>query len=909
MDSTKQAVKVEGTDNQVITVGNDLVIANNYVQQKTDFFKPKLDPYMSPPFVSPENISELAETLYTQRILILGGSPEVDKDELARHLAWYLGSRIEQEKKDGLEHVDIMEWYHNSDRQSLIIGIQGISEPTIFILPKVVPADIGYDPLRLQVESRKNGHFVVISTEQPYSAWKISGNGTSPSYWVELSPEFLYSLAKLTNALIDQLFNSGSTLPESLSSLDFAPDTPLVGKITIAQAASQLKTPKNIAFFVELLCQQNRTFTEANLEEWLKTSRDTSRIFAQWFLSSLKPHEQTAVLGLGLFDGLLDDQFFTALEAVTKEVWRGHDPQIVTPDYRDLENLASFYNFVETQDGGFKINSKIPRQRKLLFDLVWKTYRRKLLLSLPIMSRLAINSVNGRERNSSLYGSESRRNSLRDTIGESLSDVGLISPEAVEDSLLQLAADENVEVQLVAAKSMARWREFDRNKDLFEILHRWQKEARIISIIKAFLQGRDEKSLNSPQAHIRATVAITTGQAALYDPPNQLSEELVTLFLELAKDQNQLVRDRFRGYTLPTILSQHLKQISKDLREIVRYVDLIQAVGASLARAHRVIPEDVIYLLDEWDAECAKNRPSQINQNEITLYDAMLATVIMTYGQINYDEGNQTLKADDVFKRFLKMLEKERNRFIRTAIVIAITFQARDHFDMVEEKLKRLLPEVTPNEREEIVKILKEIYLKQRAELTGGDDEMQVRDKTYPIWDDQSKRPMTQVEQVLYRWLEASGNVAARQIAAQAFVEFARALDEPEGQFFKKKKEDAEKKKKETSSSQIQRSIRQASIVQRIAAFLATLTVTELRPLVRDILPEASMQFQTNRTATELVIEKWKTSPSSTISRATKHLRRAIGIVANAPMFVILFIIMLMCSFCFMCSLTYNLFQ
>jgi hypothetical protein len=208
VDPTNQAVYVEGSNNQIIVVGNDFVPAKDYFQQKTDFFKPKLDQYKSPPFVSPENISELTSVLYSERILILGGSPEVDKDELARHIAWYLASCMEQDKNDGRDCVEIMEWYHNSDRQSLLIGIQEARKPTIFILPQVSPGDIGYDPFRLQTEARRNHHFVVISTEKVYSSWKISDDGVPPVYWIELSPNTLYSIAKLTDALIDQLISS-----------------------------------------------------------------------------------------------------------------------------------------------------------------------------------------------------------------------------------------------------------------------------------------------------------------------------------------------------------------------------------------------------------------------------------------------------------------------------------------------------------------------------------------------------------------------------------------------------------------------------------------------------------------------------------------------------------------------------
>lgn len=903
---TQPRVQVNGAQNQVVTVGNDIVFAENYFQQKADFFTPKLDQYKSPPFVSPENIADLAVTLYTQRIFILGGSPEVDKDGLARHAAWYLASRIEKEKRDGLDHVEIKEWYHNSGLQNLLIGIQETKVPTIFILPQVTPTDIGYDPLRLQLEARKYNHFVILSSESPINAWKISSNGVAPSYWVELSPDALYSPVKLTDSLIQQLIAS-TALPEELSKLEFTPTTPLAGKILIHQAASQLKTPKNIAIFVEQLCQNKRPLTEPLLEEMLKISRDSGRVFAQWFLTTLKPHEQTAALGLGLFEGLFDDQFFTALEAVTEEAWRHRDPQLVYADYRDLENLGSFYSFVETQDGGFKIESKNPGQRKLLFDLLWSSYRRKLLVSLPILSRLVINSVDGREANPSLYGTKLLRRTLRESIGDSLSDLGLVSPPAVEESLIRLAADRDFAVQAVAAKAMARWREYGRDKDLFEILSRWQTETRFINIIKSIIEKRDEKSSEGPEAYIRATVAVTVGHAALYDPPNQLSDELVKLFMELADDRNNLVRDRFRGYTLPIIISQHLEQIRGELREIVRYVDMIQAIGASLARVYRINPEAVIDLLNAWYLECEKNRPKQINNDIITHRDALLATIVMTYGQINYDEGSRLLNADDAFKRLLKLMETERHRFVRTAIVLAITFQALDHFEMVEEQLRWLLPEVTPNEREEIVKILKQVYLKQRKQLEGGDDTMKLGEETYAVWSNTSKRPLTKVEQALYRWLLIEGNVAARQIATQAFIEFAITFDQPEQEFIRKRKEEAERKKQipqpgtPLSQIPITRAIRQISFVQSAAAFLSTINAADIRPLIRDILPEASLQFRSRRAATEFVIEKWKAGQASTVSRAAKHLRKAIGLVENAPILIILAAAATLIGFCCSC--------
>jgi hypothetical protein len=901
MESAQQAVHVEGSGNQVITVGNDLVL--NYVQQKTEFFRPSLDPYKSPPFVSPLRIGEIAYILYEKRILILGGSPEVDKDGLARHVAWYLSNRIEREKKDGLDCVEVMEWRHISDYQSLRIGLQEAQTPSIFILPQVSLADVGHDLLRLKLDAGKNHHFLVISTEKPASAWNASEGGPASGYWFELSPESLYNPAKLTNALIQDLLDAQEreALPESLSHVKLTPDTPLAGRITIQQVASQLRTPKNVDFFVELLCQEKQPLTEAMLETWLKTSRDSSRVFKQWFLSALKSHEQTAALGLALFEGMFDDQFFTALETVTREAWRGRDPQIHFPDYEDLENLTGFYELVNAEDGSSTIHSKNPGQRQLLFDLLWKGHRRRLLASLPVVVRLASNSVKSREVNLSLYGSYIRRSTLRETIAESLSHLGWISREAVEESLLQLAADRDFAVQAIPAKAMARWRESGLDSALFEMLHRWQTEARCTQIVRGVLEERNEKSDHRPEAYIRATIAITTGRAALYDPPNQLSGELVSLFRDLARDPDELVRDRFRGYTLPLIVSQHLNQVSKDLRDIIRHLDLIRAVGSSLARAYRVIPEDVINLLNAWYRECEKNRPAQASGKAVTHRDAILATIAMAYGHIDYSKGSRLLKADDALKRLLSMLETERQPLVRNAIVLALALQARDHFEAVEAQLRRLLPEVTPNERGEIVKILSDVYLQQRANLEGGDDLMRLDERTYPVWEEAAKRPLTQVEQALYGWLEMEGNTAARQVATEAFVKFALAFDQPERAFFWKKKEAGRRKQSSQpgavlSPGYLPNAIRQLSFVQRLAAYFATLKAAKLRPLINDLLPEAVLQFRDHPVATEFVIENWKSAPPDTLQKAARHLRTAIWLARNALVLGVVALGLLLCG-------------
>ena len=907
MTTLKQTVKAEGEGHQIVTVGGNLVFADKYLQQKQEFFEPKLDQFKPPRFISPNNLVELSATCQTQRLLILGGSLELDKSGLARHLAWYIS---EQVKTSALtsgaqkDDIPILEWYRTTDAQNLLEGIQETESPTIFILPQIAPQDLGYNPGRIQQAARSRGHFIIASTDIPLAGWKLPDK-QEPIFWKELLPDALYSPEQLAEMLLQTLIEFEDTLPEELKAKVLELGTNLVGQLGIREAARALRTPNNIAYFVELLCQQKKPLQEAALREQIALSQDPCRVVGQWFLTALNPNEQLLALGLAMLEGLFDEQFFAAFEKIMTEVWRKRDPWLVFPDYHDLDNLRNFYSFIESAQMGTKIEARLPEQRRALVEIAWKGHRRKMITALPVLASLVQNSVDGRSRDATLYGSYTQRSELRDAIGEALSDIGLIAPDAIETTMMQLAADQDSAVQSVAAQAMARWRAHGKDDELFIMLKRWQFDARLIALMRSFQDGKEETKTYSPEAQIRATVALTVGYAALYDAPNQLSEKLIELIRELVSDQNELVRDRFRWLVLPIIVPQHVVQLRQELYTMVRYIDLIPSIGAALARAYRSGPRDVVALLDDWSQKCDQNRPNRINKNIIEHRDALLAAVALTLGQIEYSDTAGAISAQTAFKRLQGILERERHPFIRTAVVLAITKQAEKHFKMVEPQLQRLVSEVTPNEREEIVKILGNVYLEQRAGLQGGNGSIEVKEKRYPIWMDSQKRPLTEVEQAMFHWLEADGNPVARQIATQAFVVFASLLDQEELKFIKQKQKTAEERAKaaqlDTSLSRpeqpIMRAIRQSTMTANLAAWLATINAVEHRQRIKDILPEALLQNRSQRLTMSFVLTRWANTQIQLVKATSKYLKRAISLADNAGCYLVLLLVMLMIAF------------
>jgi hypothetical protein len=534
----------------------------------------------------------------------------------------------------------------------------------------------------------------------------------------------------------------------------------------------------------------------------------------EWYHQKLSPRERLLALGLSFFDGLFDDQFFTALEAIVEKVWQRRDASLRALDYCDLEKLHDFFSFTDTKDQTTKIAIRFPKQRRLLFKLAWKSDRRQILSALPVMVDLVKQSAIGRSDNPELYGSETKCREIRTAISETISDIGSISEHSIQTTLLQLSASTNTTVQATAAYAMARWREADYALDdqLFSTLHSWLdliQARRIIDQVDAILRGRNSSNRETTKAedYIKVTVALTVGYASFYDPPlgrfdsKGLSQELSSLLEKLAEDTSGVVRDAFLNLTLPKVLQNHLQQLSLWLHDIIQkqtsssssessITNFNQAVGVSLAHAYVGEPKGTVALLQTWTDEGLRGVVENTDHSKISARESLLATVARTYGEIEYIQGSDRLPPEDVFECLHTILRKEKHPFVRAAIVSAIGRQARLYFDAIESQFQALVAEVKENEREDIVRTLGDIYLWQRINLSGGNywstrKSIKTGGRSYPyqyqIWIDEH-RPYTAIEKAMDNWTENARNPVAQQIAMSSFVLFAGLLDQDEEQ-------------------------------------------------------------------------------------------------------------------------------
>ncbi|NET89321.1 MAG: DUF4101 domain-containing protein [Kamptonema sp. SIO1D9] len=829
-------------------------------QSKPDFFEPNPKLFESSDFLRPKPDWEnaLMKILRTNRLLVMGDSNEIDKATLARYLAWKFQAILDGGASSHRGNTQIKEWNRSSDIQSLDVAFQKEEKTTIFVLTQIAPKDIGYDLSRIQKAITSHNHYVVVSTIAPKDKWKLPEN--VEKCWRNIEAEDIYDPEDLANLLKRKLEKVKQSLADETLQI--------FERLRLGEITEQLKTPDRIDRFVELLGAEKQPLQEARVQELIKitTDRDQKDNIQFWYYTLLKPREQLLALGLSLFSGCFDDQFFAALEEVTTHVWQRRDASLRAPDYCDLDNLRNFFNFIETEESGTKIESRISDQRRLIFEVAWNSHRRQILAALPQLEKLVKESASKRTINQELYGSSERRKQLRDSIGDAISDIGLIDFSAVEGTLYQLAADREIEVQAIAAYTMARWLsdpQYQQEK-LFQILQSWQSDARIISVLRSILQKLDESNTEEPQDYVRATIALTIGYAAQFYPPQDPSDsnsglpsQLCDRLKNLADDPNSLVRDRLASDTLPRVVPLHLIQLRPLLCYMMRYRDLIPSISASLAVAYSIKPEAVEEMLKTW----SNNQPDRFLDGEPPSREHLLATVALTYGAI---EG-EPLKA---FERLQTLLEQNNHPFIRQAVIEAMGVQLSRNFNDLEnndarDALFEVTTQLTRDERKQVVAILTEIYLAQRERLEGGDRVIKINDRFYRIWLDSHQRPRTAVEQTMNRWIKKEPNdtnALAQEIATEALFKFASVF-ELEEERIKSLQEDTDKQSfvtKPTVGEIISTRPEYGLYLDKLVPWIATRQNEGYRPYVRNLLPEALKLHKIRNQAMDFVLEKWK---------------------------------------------------
>ncbi|MBP0027030.1 SH3 domain-containing protein [Roseofilum sp. Guam] len=649
------------------------------------------------------------------------------------------------------------------------------------------------------------------------------------------------------------------------------------------------------------------------------------RLISEWYYNEkeLSSREQLLAIALSLFDETYGDQFFAALEHLVENIWKRRDPTLRALDYCDLDKLLAFFSFSGRNEQEETIKVTSSRQRQLLLKVAWSSHRRQILSALPILVDLAKSSIEGNSLE--LYGSAERRARIRQTISESISNIGLISQESkvFEEQLLSLASDKHIEVQAVAATALAVWRNSDKkeliqldsnsnangnnntrynpDQKLFNIITRWQEQTQIVNLVDSFLRSKNYNLGEKPVNYIRATIALTVGLASETDPYDRMSEELLELLRKLVIDTSKLVRDRVFFDALPRIVRRHTRQVQSELEDFLidADIELIVAISKSLSEAYKFRPDAVLDILESWKEKSQVTESSKIAKGQKTIREALRSTVALTYGELN------TESIERIINYLKSILSDEKHPFVRSLAIVAIGMQSQKYFDdfqIIAPKLKGLVSEITQEERNEIANILTNIYLKQRASLTGGDRVIEIQGKQYSVWLD-SQRPLTTVEQAMIDWAKDDSNISAQQVATQASVNFVDKFDKEEAEKIEQLREEIENSTIETLEEypQVIKGVQPPEdwYMGKLIPWFVTRDFENSgdfennRTSIRNILPESLFHYKKNRESMNFVLEKWKNTSDKRIQNIADRLKSGIFWAQNMKlvMFGVLLII------------------
>ncbi len=286
-------------------------------------------------------------------------------------------------------------------------------------------------------------------------------------------------------------------------------------------------------------------------------------------------------------------------------------------------------------------------------------------------------------------------------------------------------------------------------------------------------------------AYIAATVALTIMYAAKYDN-NRISDDLFDWLKELSQSKIFLVHKYYGNYTLYYLTPLYLTQLRNLLQESIqnhKKDHLNYAIARSLSHAYdypnnRV---EVANILEEWHKKSIKIRSSSINVDKITAHDALLKTVALTYGLIDYTLQPSNLQLNHVISRLDGILEQEKHPFVRQGVIQAVYILICKYFHEIESQLQDLLTHIQddePDETDEIIKALTIVYLTERENFQGGDQQIKVYNRSYSVWTELKKRPLTAIEKVMDSWVKLERKRVAQKIAIKALVSFSLVLDE-----------------------------------------------------------------------------------------------------------------------------------
>lgn len=767
-------------------------------------------------YLSPLFTSEVLEILEDHRVCLVHGGFNFEKRNFIRYLGYLL-------KKDHIDY-EVKEIKFNHEESDLLVDLRNSESKIIYLLEDIHPQLIKYDLRSCADYSRKstNDLFIIISTDLPLKSWNISLDETPENVFEIRNP--IYEEHGLKNYLLKKLesqkdkpgiLNSSQVIDLMMSDWE---------NLSSQSLSAKLGNPDNIRLFIDKLTVLDEMPTAKSLLELVEQIADNpSSPVIKWFVT-LPQKQQLVALGLALFEGLYEDQFFKMMELISEKFWKHADESMMALDYGDLDFAYDYFRIENLETGVGTIVCRYPQQRLEIIKTAWDSNRRHILAVLPVIINTAYNSVNKKYSDWERFGTLQRQVNIRWVIGNLLGETGLISTGSVENCLLLLSIQKRETLQRIAARALARWRESSDENLLFRFLQDWLHGYMIENLIHLGNNEQDngdEYDISAnPSLYLKSTILFTLSYAAKYDYRNHLHPELCSLLQDSFHYSDLSLRKNTREI-VPLLIEQNFIQLRTFVEQyLIIHPDMVLTTAKGLARANYYYSADLKSTLDKWLQDCEPHikvgyPKGWFQRSKIYLFkvikfvaklfrkdlkletrrrlfyvegksyhENLMATVLQTYGYIRQrTESYNALSLAMIYEKLVSLRHIPRNTRLRKIYLATIAEIVNKDYRNASTKLEALIDINDLQELEVLAKGFTRIFLRQRHKMKDGNYRFRYwKDrKYYTFWANRAQKILTRVETEMAQWITSDMPLLNR-IASLTLLEISTTFDAAEQQ-------------------------------------------------------------------------------------------------------------------------------
>lgn len=753
--------------------------------------------------------------------------------------------------------------------------LKSLHTPTILVFPEATREHLGWDLAAVARTASEGFHYILASTDVAEAQFQLQAS--ERVFWRSVGFDGLYDGAFLEQSLLEGLATLRPRLPHLLHRPS-RPEEELVKGRTVREIAGELRSPANIAAMLQSFADLPQGASVSELNACIEEARRYDLIGAlrRWY-QGLSRREQLLALGLCLFDKSPETQLFAALQELITDVWQLRDGPTPILDHLDLASLHVFFQFVEIGPYSVRVEGALSQQRQMLLLIALESHRRHLQRALPWLVALIKQSVAQGASRQELYGPESQRAHLRATLGEALSETGLLARDITQPALLALVADRRDPIHVLLARALAAWEIRGHGERLLRMLQQWQRDPQHASLVRAMLSPESGPAAESPETLLRAASLLVVTYTIRASRPGNVAVEYWNLLIQLAADQTPKVRHYLVDYTLRMLLPAYIDQLGPLLRSLVLRVDLRIAVCQKLATAYRVRPLEVAQVMQGWVDEGLAADISSTSFRMPEPAEELLAAVVLTLSDLPLTEVSGPLSAARILQIAEQILQHVHHRAIRLTVFTTVFRLANQD----SRALQRFLAGVREAEYSQVLQLLTESYIEQRRSLgdhSKPDLVRPVAGQPTPLWWEEVRRPRTPSEVMLRTMLIRPADSRLRFLAFQAFLSFTEHFDTAVKRELRKAREEAERRRTRPFEQQAAapqtttQSMSEPAVPSEptqtyqdanfyrdeLVPLLATRKYPQCRESVRELLPLAQIYHRNNPELLDLRLELWE---------------------------------------------------